>query len=123
MKLKNNKYFAGKYTDFKENGGWFVASFLEKNNPRHCDELEVLYMEHKAGDKAEAHYHNKKVELLIFLEGMAKYNVNGRDIILKKGDFLFVNIKNIISGVFLKPSKILAIHSPSISTDKVLIKE
>lgn len=121
MKLKNNKFFAGKYTDFDENNGWFINSFIDKNNPRHCDQMEVLYKEHKAGDKMQAHYHNKKVELLIFIEGQAKYTVNGKDIILNKGDFLFVDVKNIISGEFLKPSILFAIHSPSLSTDKVVI--
>ena len=121
MKFKNNKYFAGKYTDFDDNNGWFINSFIDKSNPRYCENVEVLYKEHKTGDKMQAHYHNKKVELLIFIEGKAKYNVNGKDIILNKGDFLFMNVKNIISGEFLKPSKIFAIHSPSISTDKVLV--
>jgi mannose-6-phosphate isomerase-like protein (cupin superfamily) len=121
VKLKNNKYFAGKYTDFDDNQGWFINSFIEKSNPRYCEKMEVLYKEHKAGDKTQAHYHNKKIELLILLEGKAKYTVNGKDIILEKGDFLFVDVKNIISGEFLEPSKIFAIHSPSMSTDKVVI--
>lgn len=122
MKFQNNKYFAGKYTDFDSDKGWFINSFIDKSNPRHCDKMEVLYKEHKAGDLAQAHYHNKKVELLIFIEGKAKYKVNGKDIILEKGDFLFVDVKNVISGEFLEDSKIFAIHAPSISNDKVVVR-
>lgn len=122
MKLKNNKYFAGKYTDFGDENGWFINSFIEKGNPRYCEKMEILYKEHKAGDKSQAsHYHKKKVELLILIEGKAKYKVNGKEIILNKGDFLFVDVKNVISGEFLEDSKLFAIHSPSLSRDKVVV--
>lgn len=120
-KLKNGKYFFGKFKDFKETQGWFVGSFFDEGHPCKTDKVEALYREHIEGDVCEAHYHSKKIELLIILEGKAKYNVNGNDVILNGGDFLFVDTNNIISGEYLKDSKIFSIHSPSIPTDKTVI--
>jgi len=120
-KLGNNKYFSGKYTDSGQYGGWFIGSFFkDQNNPCKTDLVEVMYREHKAGYVAKPHYHKEKIELIIILEGKAKYIINGKDIILESGDFLFIDKNNIIAGEFLEPSKIFAIHSPSIVSDKFL---
>ena len=102
--------------------GWFCGAFFDKDHPGKTEELEVKYAEHKQGDIEKPHYHQKMIELLIFLEGKAKFNVNGEDIILEKDDFLFVDVNNVISGEFLKLSKIFAIHTPSIPSDEVAVK-
>jgi len=121
-KLKNGKYYSGKFTDPGQYGGWFVGSFFENHDhPCKTDQLEIMYKEHKTGDIASPHYHKLKVELIVILNGKAKYNVNGNEIILLSGDFLFVDVNNIISGEFLEPTKIFAIHSPSIVSDKTVV--
>ncbi len=121
MDLKNNKFVLGKYTEPGEFKGWFVGSFFESGQHAKTDQLEALYKEHKKGDLQAPHYHKQKVELLLIIEGKAKYVVNDQEVILEKGSFLFVDVNNIISGEFLEDSKIFAIHSPSIVTDKFLL--
>ena len=120
--LKNNKYFLGKFTDLGKYNGWFVGDFFEENHPCKTNQIEILYREHKPGDFEKPHYHAQKIELLIMLEGRARYNVNGHDVEMSKGDFLFVDVNNVISGEFIEPSKIFAIHSPSIPTDKTVVE-
>ncbi len=121
--LKNGKYFYGQYTDPGQYGGWFVGSFFnDGNHPCKTDQLEILYKEHMAGDVVAPHYHKIKVELLVVLEGKARYNVNGNAVMLGKGDFLFVDINNVVSGEFLEATKIFAIHSPSVVTDKTVVE-
>jgi quercetin dioxygenase-like cupin family protein len=120
--LNNGKHFFGKYTDFAEYQGWFVGSFFPDGHPCKTDQVEVLYREHKQGDVCSPHYHSHKIELLIILEGKAKYTVNGNKIVLSGGDFLFVGVNNIVSGEFLEPTKFFAIHSPSLPKDKTLVK-
>lgn len=122
IKLKNNKYFKGKYTEKGDYKGWFVGSFFNDGDHRKTEKIEILYKEHNEGEQEKSHYHKEKIELLIILEGKAKYSINGEDIILEDGEFLFVDINNIIKGEFLKKSKIFAIHSPSIPSDKILIE-
>ncbi len=121
-KLKNGKYYHGRYSDFGESKGWFVGSFFDENHPCKTNNIEVMYKEQPAGFITKPHYHEQKVELLIILEGSAKYYVNDNEVILKAGDFLFIDVNNIVSGEFLEPSKIFAIHSPSIISDKVVLE-
>lgn len=66
-------------------------------------------------------YHEEKIELLLILEGHAKYKINGTEVELRGGDYLFIDVKNVTEGEFLAPSKIFAIHSPSLPTDKVVV--
>jgi len=119
-KLKNNKFYFGKLKNLEEHQGWIVGSFYDKDDPRKCDFMEIVYREHKAGDTSPPHYHKKKVELLIMLKGKAEYQINDKKIKLASGDYFFADVNNVISGKFLESSKIIAIHSPSIPGDKKL---
>ncbi len=122
-KIGNGKFFLGQYNIPDDHGGWFVGSFFDDGHPCKTDSVEMLYKEHQPGDTSSPHYHQQKIELIIMLEGEARYKVNGNEVILKSGSFLFVDVNNIISGEFLKRSKIFAIHSPSIVNDKVKVDE
>lgn len=120
-KLKNGKYFLGEFKKSNQYRGWFIGSFFEEGHPCKTTKLEILYREHKAGHKCKAHYHKKKVELIIMLEGKAICKINGNDVTLDTGKFLFVDTNNIIEANFLENSKIFAIHAPSIPTDKIAV--
>ena len=120
-KLKNNKYFKGDFREPNEYKGWFVGDFLDSAHPCKTDKLEVAYKEHEKGDVCKPHYHEQKVELIILLKGSAKYTVNGEELILHGGSYLFVDVNNIISSEYLEDSRIFAIHAPSIPTDKVVV--
>jgi len=123
LKFQNNKYFAGNWIEVgKDHRGWFIGDFFENGHPLKTKDVEVFYHERKAGDICKAHYHQKKVEVIIFLEGEAKYTINGKQNILKAGDFIFIDVNNVVEGEYLKPSKIISIHSPSILTDKVVVE-
>jgi quercetin dioxygenase-like cupin family protein len=115
--LKNGKYAVGRY-DHKPKH-WFIGDFLEAGHPLKTNQVEIAYIEHEPGFISEPHYHEHKIELIIMLKGRARYHINGKAVMLEKGDFLFVDQNNIIMGEFLAPSKILAIHSPSLPMDKI----
>ena len=120
-KLKNGKYFLGRFDEPNDFRGWFVGSFFDSNHPCKTDKVEVLYKENKKGSICKPHYHQQKVEILIMLDGQARYTINGKDVVLNNGNFLFIDVNNVISGEFIKDSKIFAIHSPSIPTDKTVV--
>jgi quercetin dioxygenase-like cupin family protein len=120
-KLKNNKYYIGKYNKFEKYKGWFIGSFFNDDDPRKTDKVEVQYKEQKKGHVCKSHYHKKKIELLIMIKGGAIFTINGNRQKIKTGDFLFIDINNITSGEFTKDSKYFSIHAPSITDDKVLI--
>lgn len=120
--IKNQKFFKGSFKNFKSTKGWFVGSFFDENDPLKTDKIEAMYCDHKAGDIQTAHYHKDKVELLLLIEGKAIYKINDKKVMLRSGDFLFIDVKNIIQGKFIKDSKFFAIHSPSLPKDKYLPK-
>ena len=99
-----------------------LGLFLNEGHPCKTDKIELLYKEHAAGDIQKPHYHKEKIELIIMLEGSAKYNINGKDVSLEKGNFLFVDVNNVIHGEFLKPSKIFVLHTLSLPNDKTLVE-
>lgn len=119
-KLNNGKVLKGSFSEFKSTKGWFVGSFFGDENPLKTDRIEIMYKEHIAGDDVPAHYHKEKVEILLVLEGKAVYKVNDIEFILVGGDFLFVDVNNVISGQFIENSKIFAVHSPSLPKDKFI---
>lgn len=119
-KLSNGKVLKGSFSDFESTKGWFVGSFFGDENPLKTDMVEIMYKEHAAGDNIQAHYHKEKVEILLVLQGRAIYKVNDREFTLVGGDFLFIDVNNVISGQFVENSKIFAIHSPSLPKDKFI---
>lgn len=121
-KLKNDKYLLGRFNKPNDFKGWFVGSFFDENHPCKTDKVEILYRENEKGHICKAHYHQQKVEIIIMLAGKAEYNINNKSVILNSGNFLFVDVNNIISGEFLQDSKIFAIHAPSIPSDKTVIE-
>lgn len=122
-KLKNGKFYSGKFDAPNEYGGWFIGDFLEEGDSRKTKKLEVTYKEQKAGDILKPHYHENKVELTIMIEGEAIFKVNDEEVILKAGHYLFVDVNNVVSSKYLKHSKIFGIHSPSLPRDKVVVEE
>lgn len=119
--LNNGKYFVGKYTNFEERKGWFIGSFFDENHPCKTDKVEVQYKEQKAGHVCKKHYHQKKVEILLILEGKAVFTINDTRVDLKTGDFLFIDTNNITLGEFIEDTKYFTIHAPSIPDDKVKV--
>lgn len=119
--LKNEKYFVGKYKEFNDTKGWFVGSFFNNNHPCKTDKVEVQYKEQPAGHICKKHYHKKKVEIIIILEGKAIFTINDAKLEIKTGDFLFIDRNNITLGEFIEDTKYFSIHAPSITDDKVCV--
>lgn len=118
----NALYYKGNYKTNQKHRGWFIGPFLEDGQPCKTDLLEIIYKEHIKGARVEHHYHEKKNEILILLEGQAEYKLNDDSVIINAGEFIYVHPGVRISGVFLKDSKIIAIHAPAISGDKQIIR-
>jgi mannose-6-phosphate isomerase-like protein (cupin superfamily) len=119
----NSLYYKGDYKTDKKHRGWFIGPFLEDGNPCKTNLLEIIYKEHTAGSEVEHHYHEKKDEILILLEGKAEYKLNDDPVIIHAGEFIYIHPGVKISGVFLEASKIIAIHAPAIPGDKQIVRD
>ncbi len=122
-KLKNGKIFNGKMSDFEKTRGWFVGSFFEEGHPCKTDDVEIQYTKHEKGHICKKHYHQKKVEINIIIKGKANYWINDKPILIMSGEFIFIDINNVVMGEFLEDCELISIHSPSIPTDKVVVEE
>ncbi|MBU1178214.1 cupin domain-containing protein [Patescibacteria group bacterium] len=120
-KLKNGKYFIGRYSEFENRKGWFIGSFFDEGHPCKTDKVEVQFKEQKAGHVCPSHYHQKKVEILLILEGRAFFTINKDRVEVKTGDFLFIDTNNITLGEFVEDTIYFTIHAPSIPDDKVKV--
>ncbi len=115
-------HIKGKFTDNQATRGWFVGDFFPDGHPAKTDKVEIVYFEHQVGEKVAPHKHNIKVEIVIILEGKARYTVDDDVIELTGGDYIFMQNGCVISAEFLKPTKLFAIHAPSLPTDKVVVE-
>jgi len=122
-KLGNGKFFSGRMTDFEKTRGWFLGSFFEEGHPCKTDDLEIQFTKHEKGHICKKHYHQKKIEVNIMLKGRANYCINDKIILVKAGDFIFIDVNNVVKAEFLENCETISIHSPSISTDKVVVEE
>src|SRR3989344_5590733 len=97
-----NKYFKGNYRDFSQTKGYFIGRFMrEKGFPTlETEEVEIAWkILPTIFDDKKPHFHKKGVEINIIISGSYKVWIEGKVMILKKGDFLVVypraELKNI----------------------------
>lgn len=116
----NNKYYVGKYSDYEDRRGWFIGDFFEEGHPCKTGLVEVQYNKvKKAGAVCGNHYHNTKVEILLFLQGKAIFTINEKKMTVKKGEFIFIDGSNSITIDFVEDCEFFSVHSPSLPKDKV----
>lgn len=118
--LHNQKFYAGSVkSGFDQTRGWFLGDFMPVDHPLKTSQIEAKYARHAKGELAPKHYHTQKIELLFILQGKARYHINDTDVELNPGDFLFVDINNVISGEFLADTELIAIHTPCMVGEKI----
>ena len=117
------KYIKGQFQNNPESRGWFVGDFFPSDHPAKTDKFEIGFYERKKGYEMELHMHEQKVELIIIIKGKAEYQIDGDNIELNDGDYLFMQTHAKISAVFLEDTQLFALHAPSIPKDKVTFEE
>ncbi len=116
-----NKFYVGKYTEGHESTkGWFIGSYLPENQAK-TDQIEMIYKDHNPGDVVAPHKHEQKIEVGIVIEGKVEITIEGQKFIAQKGDFYFLEKGVSSSFKFLEPTKFIAIHSPCVPSDKIVL--
>jgi len=117
--MKN--YIVDNVRNYKKTRGWicehfFPEGFLQKNS-----ELEVKFTDEykKVGESEKEHEHLCGKEVVIVIEGEMELLINGKIIIMKKGDFIYSDgrLKEAVLNTS-KPSKLITIRTPSIPNNK-----
>ena len=120
--MENKKFYVGKYTEgYDASRGWFIGSYVPENQAK-TDQLEIIYKSHQPGDTVAYHKHEQKIEVMIIIEGKIKCTIEGQTFNMNTGDFYFLE-KGVASSLqVLEPTRLLAIHSPCVPSDKILLE-
>jgi len=120
MKTKNMKYKIDNVKNYSKMKGWICGQFFPEGSVLKNSDLEVKYGKLLPGDTYPVHYHPHGTEVSLIIKGKLRYVVEGKEVILQDGDFVFMyaNVKEAILEVF-EPTTIVAIRTPSVPNNKV----
>ncbi|MFZ2774871.1 MAG: cupin domain-containing protein [Candidatus Moraniibacteriota bacterium] len=92
--------------------------YIQKNS-----DFEVKFSTNVPGHTEKEHFHPEGKEICIVIEGELKMKIDGKESILKEGDFLYSE-GGICEEVLetIKPYKIITVRVPSIPSNKKYIK-
>jgi quercetin dioxygenase-like cupin family protein len=106
-----------KYTKTRD---WLCGQFFPKGSVLKNPDLEVKYSTLMPGDIYPPHYHPHGTEVSIVIKGKIKYWVDGREVILNDGDFVFMYaiVNEAILEVY-EPTTMVSIRTPSVPNNKI----
>ncbi|RLC35674.1 hypothetical protein DRH14_00280 [Candidatus Shapirobacteria bacterium] len=102
--------------------GWLCGHFYPSNSLLKTDQLEIKYGHLSPGQTSPNHYHPTGQEMLIFITGKAKMILDGKQYIIKAGDFIFqqAGVHETITQI-IEAVTYIAIRTPSVPNNKVFV--
>jgi mannose-6-phosphate isomerase-like protein (cupin superfamily) len=97
--------------------GWFVGDFLP--TAFRTTEFEVCYKKHKKNEKWDTHYHEKITEINLLVKG--KMTIN--DTLISEGEIFVIPPFYVSEPRFLEDCELVIVKTPSITSDKIIIKK
>jgi len=95
-------------------GGWFIGNFQPA--VLNTDEFEVCYKKHHKGEKWDAHYHAKALEINCLISG--RMMIQGVE--LGAGTIFVIKPFEVADPVFLEDCEVLVVKTPSVPNDKYI---
>lgn len=121
MKTDNNgKYFVGKIKDNLKENGWFFGHFMD-NPLLKSNDVEVAWQDisNKKAEPSDKHTHKIAVEINVILSGAIHLTMDGKECIVKAGEFYVVYPHVVVDKVWAEENTVdLCIKAPSVSGDK-----
>lgn len=118
------KYVIDNVENYKEYKNWICGQFLSDNHLQKNSDFEVKFSTNMPGHIEKEHYHPKGKEICILIEGEVRMKIDGKEIILREGDFLYSE-----GGVHeeiletISPYKIITVRVPSIPDNKIYLNK
>lgn len=114
------KYKVDNVKNYKKTRGWICGQFFPRKSILKTSGLEVKYFTLNPGDISSKHYHPQGEELLVIINGKMRIKLDGKEFLLKKGDFVYQKskVREEIIEVF-KPTTFIAIRVPSVPNNKI----
>jgi len=121
----NKPFYIGSYRNDglnDPNRGWLVGKFKD-DKPRKNDFVEIKYFEHKVGPTDHPMKESSIIECSFILKGKSKGIIDGKEVILKTGDYVVIEpgIPNNLVVEILEDIVILTVKAPSDPSAKKVI--
>jgi quercetin dioxygenase-like cupin family protein len=113
------RYKVDNVNNYTGTKGWICGHFIPEGVQKNS-ELEVKYEVLNPGYAFPPHYHPQGTEVILIIKGKLKIQIEGEDIILGDGDFVFM--QNNVTEAFLEvyePTTVISIRTPSIPNNKI----
>ncbi|HSW80181.1 MAG TPA: cupin domain-containing protein [Candidatus Saccharimonadales bacterium] len=117
------RYKKGNVFQEQERNGWIFGSFMPNGDLAKDDRAEVKIAELDNTFTSEPHYNKTSTKLDIIWQGEAIWNVDGKDIEMKPGDYLIIPPKTVVGVKKVVSNKLVVqtIRFPSTPDDKVMV--
>jgi len=115
-------YKVDNVNNHKETRGWICGHFIPEGILKNS-ELEIKYEVLGPGMTSPLHYHPQGVEVILVVKGKVTFKIEGENITLSDGDFVFMqdSVNESLQEVS-EPTTVISIRTPSIPNNKVIDK-
>ena len=99
---------------------WICGHFMPDGSILKNSDLEIKYEILNPGTTSTPHYHSQGIEVAIVIKGKLKFLIEGKEIVLSDGDFVFMqnNVTESLVEVY-ELTTIVYARTPSILNNKV----
>jgi quercetin dioxygenase-like cupin family protein len=121
IEVEMGEYKIGRISDYAE--GWVCGQFFEQGKIERTHAVEVKFGTLNPGDTDPWHRHPIGKEIVLIINGMVRWKLDGNEHTVKKGDVVYItNIEEKIVKV-LSPTEYIAIRTPSVPNNKILLED
>ncbi len=117
----NMKYAVDNVKNYAKTNGWICGHFIPEGSIQKNSQLEVKYEVLKPGSNYfSPHYHPQSTEVCLIIKGKVKWLLDGKDYLLKEGDFIFLqnNVTESLVEVY-ETTTLISVRTPSVPNNKV----
>lgn len=106
-----------------KNHGWVVGTFMDEGLVQKNDEVEIKYWEFPVGKIDHPTKISSVIEITLILEGSMSGEVDGKRIVLKKGDYIVIKpgTTNNTARYALEKVAGITIKAPSVMNSKKVV--
>lgn len=116
-------YKKGNIFQEQERKGWIYGNFMPEDDLAKDNRAEIKVATLDSSFTSEPHYNKLSTKIDIVWEGEAVWQINEKDVEMKKGDYVVIPPKTTVCIKKVLSNKLIVqtIRFPSIPNDKVMV--
>lgn len=118
------RYKVDNVKNYSSTKGWICGHFMPDGSIQKNSEMEIKYEILNPGATSLPHYHPIGIEVCLVITGKIKLNIEGEEVTLTNGDFVYMpkDITESLVEVY-EPSIVVYARTPSVPNNKVVKEE